>query len=298
MVRLVFRPYTQVRRSICTSESLRASTRVSPGFALLRHSSPSFGSRRARSRSAPPTTRPGRAGGAPATPRGDRIPPGPSRGGPRFHCACGFRTTPRLARAPDSLVRVSRRVGRITDVVATDPRRPETSQAVEQGRSAGTVAQSPPVEAPTLSPAARTGARKSLGPLEAGPDPRRGYNGRRPPEGGHPLTFLAGLMAGREPVVALGRRKVHPAGKRQSRRDGPKIRARQLPIPSRAEFRRPTLRVRPFTSGQFHVLLNSLFKVLFNLPSRYLSAIGLAPVFSLRWSLPPTLGCIPKQPDS
>ncbi len=68
--------------------------------------------------------------------------------------------------------------------------------------------------------------------------------------------------------------------------------------PERAEFRRPTLRVRPFASGQFHVLLNSLFKVLFNLPSRYLSAIGLAPVFSLRWSLPPALGCIPKQPDS
>ncbi len=45
MVRLVFRPYTQVRRSICTLESLRASTRVSPGFTLLRHSSPSFGSR-------------------------------------------------------------------------------------------------------------------------------------------------------------------------------------------------------------------------------------------------------------
>ena len=39
MVRLVFRPYTQVRRSICTLESLRTSTRVSPGFALLRHSS-------------------------------------------------------------------------------------------------------------------------------------------------------------------------------------------------------------------------------------------------------------------
>ncbi|KAJ5807219.1 hypothetical protein N7447_011231, partial [Penicillium robsamsonii] len=29
MVRLVFRPYTQIRRSICTSELLRASTRVS-----------------------------------------------------------------------------------------------------------------------------------------------------------------------------------------------------------------------------------------------------------------------------
>ena len=44
MVRLVFRPYTQLRRSICTSESLRSSIRVSPDFNLARHSSPSFGS--------------------------------------------------------------------------------------------------------------------------------------------------------------------------------------------------------------------------------------------------------------
>ena len=57
-------------------------------------------------------------------------------------------------------------------------------------------------------------------------------------------------------------------------------------------------RLHPFASKRFHVLLNSLFKVLFNFPSRYLSAIGLVPVFSLRWSLPPALGCIPKQPDS
>ena len=45
MVRLVFRPYTQVRRSICTSESLQASIRISSDFTLLKHSSPSFGSR-------------------------------------------------------------------------------------------------------------------------------------------------------------------------------------------------------------------------------------------------------------
>jgi hypothetical protein len=44
MVRLVFRPYAQMRRTICTSVPLRASTRVSSGFALFRHSSPSFGS--------------------------------------------------------------------------------------------------------------------------------------------------------------------------------------------------------------------------------------------------------------
>ena len=49
MVRLVFRPYTQVWASICTSERLRTSTRVSPGFILLRHSSPSFGSQHTRS---------------------------------------------------------------------------------------------------------------------------------------------------------------------------------------------------------------------------------------------------------
>ena len=43
---------------------------------------------------------------------------------------------------------------------------------------------------------------------------------------------------------------------------------------------------------------NSLSKVLFIFPSRYLFAIGLSPVFSLRWSLPPSLCCTPKQHDS
>ena len=36
----------------------------------------------------------------------------------------------------------------------------------------------------------------------------------------------------------------------------------------------------------------------FNFPPRYFFAICPMPVFSLRWSLPPALGCIPKQPDS
>ena len=43
---------------------------------------------------------------------------------------------------------------------------------------------------------------------------------------------------------------------------------------------------------------NSLFKVLFIFPSRYLFAIGLVPIFSFRWNLPPIWGCNPKQPDS
>ena len=79
MVRLVFRPYTQVRRSICTSESLRTSIRVSPDFVLLRHSSPSFGSQRVRSCSASPTLRSRRAGSAP---RRASSAPGPPRARP------------------------------------------------------------------------------------------------------------------------------------------------------------------------------------------------------------------------
>jgi len=54
----------------------------------------------------------------------------------------------------------------------------------------------------------------------------------------------------------------------------------------------------PFPPCRLHVLFNSLFKVLFNFPSRYLFAIGFVAIFSLRWSLPPTLGCVSKQPDS
>lgn len=53
-----------------------------------------------------------------------------------------------------------------------------------------------------------------------------------------------------------------------------------------------------FPFQQFHVLFNSLSKVLFIFPSRYLFAIGLSPIFSFRWNSPPILSCIPKQLDS
>jgi hypothetical protein len=54
---------------------------------------------------------------------------------------------------------------------------------------------------------------------------------------------------------------------------------------------------RPFrykVSGSF----DSLSKVLFNCPSRYLFAIGLTPLFSLGWNIPPTSDCTLKQPYS
>ena len=102
MVRLVFRPYTQIRRTICTSVSLRASTRVSPGFTLFRHRSPSFGSQQicsysnlsqANDRSIVPLT----------------VPTSATQGDLYFHYASGF-DTQILAHMLDSLVRVSRRV--------------------------------------------------------------------------------------------------------------------------------------------------------------------------------------------
>ena len=118
------------------------------------------------------------------------------------------------------------------------------------------------------------------------------------------VTFHGRLQEAGEPVVALSPQKVHwatglgaragAAGSREQALYSCPARRPQAP----AEFRGSTLWSHPFASMRFHVLLNSLFKVLFNFPSRYLFAIGLVPVFSLRWSLPPTLGCIPKQPDS
>ena len=69
--------------------------------------------------------------------------------------------------------------------------------------------------------------------------------------------------------------------------------------PSKARLilsQRDWLQAFPFQ--QFHVLFNSLSKVLFIFPSRYLFAIGLSPIFSFRWNLPPILSCIPKQLDS
>ena len=76
--------------------------------------------------------------------------------------------------------------------------------------------------------------------------------------------------------------------------------------PSRSADRLTPFHIRPgriagphsLPSRQFQALFDSLFKVLFIFPSRYLFAIGLTPVFSLGRNLPPYWGCIPKQPDS
>lgn len=108
------------------------------------------------------------------------------------------------------------------------------------------------------------------------------------------------LLTAGKTVVALRAPKVRPprGGTASRRLPDWTLRTLRRRTRRRTESDARTLRSSPFTSKRFHVLLNSLFKVLFNFPSRYLCAIGLVSVFSLRWSLPPALGCDLKQPDS
>ena len=190
----------------------------------------------------------------------------------------------------DSLVRVSRRVGWRADRFATDPvpAGPPRPSKEAVGRHGCPVSAS---RTSQESEAAYAGGGSSV--------PRRIGSGEAITVAAEAPTYLPRrLLTAREPVVALCLRKVHTAGRRRAPGECDHISDPTHAPAFRAESRRPTLRIHPFTSRRFHVLLNSLFKVLFNFPSRYLSAIGLVPVFSLRWSLPPALGCIPKQPDS
>ena len=92
----------------------------------------------------------------------------------------------------------------------------------------------------------------------------------------------------------------------QQPRLGPPSQSASVDVPSRLADRHKPFHIRPrhiagphpLPSRQFQALFDSLFKVLFIFPSRYLFAIGLSPVFSLGRNLPPDWGCIPKQPDS
>lgn len=213
MVRLVFRPYTQVRRTICTSVSLRASTRVSSGFAPLRHSSPSFGSRQACSNSNP----------------SQKI---------RVGQRCGPRGPP--ARQLPCASQVSEPV---------DSHACQTPWSVFQDGSDG-------------EPAGRCSAASRRTHLAA-----RGYQPcrRRPP--GAPR--VPGLWPPAQPTT------VHTPSRAADQQEPFRIRPERIAGPH------------PLPSRQFQALFDSLFKVLFIFPSRYLFAIGLSPIFSLGRSLPP-----------
>jgi len=166
-------------------------------------------------------------------------------------------------------------------------------------------------------PTGRTGVRrrKSIAVLPASRTLARAVRHRRliPSEArpGHPRPDGAGFRhPGR--LLAWGRRPASNGSRRPTKgevrssetlepRGGRSAPPNRLPYWGDGSSRRQgtgpredvnlplrNFRPRPFTPERFHVLLNSLFKVLFNFPSRYLFAIGLVVIFSLRWSLPPT----------
>jgi hypothetical protein len=209
-----------------------------------------------------------------------------------FTAPPGFVRAQRLAHMLDSLVRVSRRVGQATDRFATDAESTARHPHDERSRLVGT-GDSPPSSNDRSSARPeidRVGLpRSASGPMQTGPiTPQPKSWSPCPDASDRRRTGRGAPHAESAPATARSTRPRLPFGMPT---DAP-------PHGRRAESDARTLRSSPFASRRFHVLLNSLFKVLFNFPSRYLCAIGLVSVFSLRWSLPPALGCNLKQPDS
>ena len=118
-------------------------------------------------------------------------------------------------------------------------------------------------------------------------------------------TVLASVS---DSLVRVSRRGIEnhflPPGDVQSHHVSSGPRRQEVAHPHRAavpEDGRKMVRAHWFPTvpfQQFQALFNSLFRVLFIFPSHYFFAIGLPPVFSLRWNLPPALSCNPKQLDS
>jgi hypothetical protein len=141
MVRLVFRPYTQVRKAICTSAHLRASTRVSSGFTLLRHSSPSFGSQQVCSHSNLLQKR--------MVGRWCTVLRVPTK--VRLLALRGF-VTHQLAYMLDSLVRVSRRAGWVPSASILTAQFQRTERHSNLGPRGGIDGGTSPAVIPTLEP--------------------------------------------------------------------------------------------------------------------------------------------------
>jgi hypothetical protein len=176
-------------------------------------------------------------------------------------CAVGVRWSP-LTRARAQLLgpcfktgRTECREPRDTDAGRPSPRATRHAGTRDNDLHAqlATAAQRPTTRA-TPSPKRRRAPRTVLARASQ-PTPRRPVTPRARTRG----HLADGLQATGRAVVTLRRRQVHRRARTHRLNDDDRL----------AQFR-------PFASERFHVLLNSLFKVLCNFPSRYLFAIGLA----------------------
>ncbi|KAK7288419.1 hypothetical protein RIF29_01877 [Crotalaria pallida] len=153
----------------------------------------------------------------------------------------------------------------------------------------------PPPEFPLASP--RSGIVHHL----SGPDRRAEWGARWPTPGARRCLSTPSRRALPSTITMM----TSPRACQQLGL-GPPSQFASVHAPSRLADRLSPFHIRPrhiagphpLPSRQFQALFDSLFKVLFIFPSRYLFAIGLSPVFSLGRNLPPDWGCIPKQPDS
>jgi hypothetical protein len=109
----------------------------------------------------------------------------------------------------DSLVRVSRRVGQVTDRFATDPEPTPDVPVAERPRSAGTD-DSPRRSNGRPEPSNRRRPRSGLPRSADGPTPPRSIT-PNPCGIGH---LPGGLLTADEPVVAFRPPKVHPSTRR------------------------------------------------------------------------------------
>ncbi|KAK7289046.1 hypothetical protein RIF29_02599 [Crotalaria pallida] len=153
----------------------------------------------------------------------------------------------------------------------------------------------PPPEFPLASP--RSGIVHHL----SGPDRRAEWGARWPTPGARRCLSTPSRRALPSTITMM----TSPRACQQLGL-GPPSQFASVHAPSRLADRLSPFHIRPrhiagphpLPSRQFQALFDSLFKVLFIFPSRYLFAIGLSPIFSLGRNLPPDWGCIPKQPDS
>ena len=128
-----------------------------------------------------------------------------------FHCASRFRNTQRLAHMLDSLVRVSRRVGQVTDRFATDPRPAAGPEDAAPPQSTDT-GDSPRQSNGSARPRCRDRPRQSLPRSGSGPTPPGSVTPNpkeRPPSPGashRSRTGRGAPPAGSAPAFAASRR--------------------------------------------------------------------------------------------
>jgi hypothetical protein len=171
---------------------------------------------------------------------------------------------------------------------------PESTQSysVADGRSVGPSEDSA-ANSPRGLAAGRTRTSRGPAPFAYRRARRPGHRGSVRYGANRPNGLPCGPLAGTQRVATSYKgRSARVRHLRATGRAGWRERRPSRFGPRPAVETRLNLPVRPFgflrfTPERFHVLLNSLFKVLFNFPSRYLFAIGLVVIFSLRWSLPP-----------